>query len=59
VIFPAVPAKPIALFVYMYVIRLGFLDGRAGLHFCFFHAWYETSVQALQSDPQAVGVNNN
>ena len=44
VIFPVVPAKPIALFVYMYVIRLGFLDGQAGLRFCFFHAWYETSV---------------
>ena len=58
VIFPAVPAKPIALFVYMYVIRLGFLDGRAGLRFCFFHAWYETSVRALQSDPQAVSTNN-
>jgi glycosyltransferase involved in cell wall biosynthesis len=58
VIFPAVPAKPVALFVYMYVIRLGFLDGRAGLHFCFFHAWYETSVRALQSDPQAVSINN-
>jgi glycosyltransferase involved in cell wall biosynthesis len=49
-IFPAVPAKPIALFVYMYFVRLGFLDGPAGLRFCFFHAWYETSVGALQAD---------
>jgi glycosyltransferase involved in cell wall biosynthesis len=46
-IYPVVPAKPVALFLYMYVIRLGLLDGRAGLRFCFFHAWYETTVSAL------------
>lgn len=33
VIFPCPPAKPMALFVYMYVIRLGMLDGCAGLRF--------------------------
>ncbi len=48
VIFPAVPGKPAALFLYMYVLRLGVLDGRAGLRFCFFHAWYEATVSALQ-----------
>jgi glycosyltransferase involved in cell wall biosynthesis len=57
-IFPAVPAKPIALFVYMYVIRLGFLDGPAGLRFCFFHAWYETSVGAFQADRRGTSANN-
>jgi len=50
VVFPSVPAKPLALFCYMYVARLGVLDGRAGLRFCFFHAWYEASVAALQPD---------
>ena len=50
VIFPCIPAKPMALFVYMYVIRLGMLDGRAGLRFCFFHAWYEATVAALRAD---------
>jgi glycosyltransferase involved in cell wall biosynthesis len=50
VIFPAVPAKPFALFAYMYVARLGMLDGQAGLRFCFFHAWYETTVGSLQLD---------
>jgi len=49
-IFPAVPAKPVALFLYMYVIRLGLLDGPAGLRFCFYHAWYEASVAALRAD---------
>ena len=50
IIFPSVPAKPVALFVYMYVVRLGLLDGHAGLCFCFFHAWYEATVRALQAE---------
>ena len=49
-IFPCLPAKPLALFIYMYVMRLGMLDGRAGLRFCFFHAWYEATVAALRAD---------
>jgi glycosyltransferase involved in cell wall biosynthesis len=48
VIFPSVPAKPLALFLYMYVMRLGLFDGVAGLRFCFFHAWFEVTVAALQ-----------
>jgi glycosyltransferase involved in cell wall biosynthesis len=53
VIFPFIPAKPLALFVYMYLVRLGFLDGLAGLRFCFYHAWYEASITALQEDADA------
>ncbi len=55
VIFPSLPAKPVALFVYMYLVRLGMLDGRAGLRFCFFHAWYEASVLAFQVQTRAAG----
>ena len=54
VLFPSIPAKPFALFAYMYFFRLGFLDGRPGLRFCFYHAWYEVSVTALQADPVEV-----
>jgi hypothetical protein len=50
VIFPAVPAKPLALFGYMYVLRLGLLDGRAGLRFCAFHAWHEAVVAGLRRE---------
>ena len=50
VVFPSVPAKPLALFIYMYFIRLGLLDGQAGLRFCFYHAWYESSVSALRAE---------
>jgi hypothetical protein len=51
VVYPYVPAKPAALFAYMYVVRLGLLDGKAGLRFCFFHGWYEATVTALLAGP--------
>jgi glycosyltransferase involved in cell wall biosynthesis len=50
VVFPSVPARPAALFGYMYIVRLGLLDGLAGLRFCFFHAWYEVAVAALYAE---------
>jgi glycosyltransferase involved in cell wall biosynthesis len=43
-IWPRVIGKPLALFVYMYVLRRGFLDGRAGLALCVFHAFQEFMV---------------
>jgi glycosyltransferase involved in cell wall biosynthesis len=49
-VFPAVPARPLAVFLYMYVVRLGLLDGRAGLRFCFFHAWYQATVNGLAAE---------
>jgi len=55
VVYPSVPAKPVALFTYMYISRLGLLDGLAGLRFCFYHAWHEVSVAALQAGPTTAG----
>lgn len=43
-IWPRIPVKPLVLFVYMYVLRRGFLDGRAGLALCVFHAFQEFMV---------------
>ena len=43
-LWPRVPAKPLALFVYMYLVRRGFLDGGAGLALCVFHAFQEFMV---------------
>jgi glycosyltransferase involved in cell wall biosynthesis len=43
-IWPGMPAKPMVLFVYMYVLRRGFLDGRGGLALCVFHAFQEFMV---------------
>lgn len=49
-IWPRLPCRPFALFLYMYVIRAGFLDGRQGLLFCFYHCWFQVTVEATQSE---------
>jgi glycosyltransferase involved in cell wall biosynthesis len=43
-VWPLIPAKPLVLFLYMYLLRRGFLDGRAGLVLCVFHAFQEFTV---------------
>ncbi len=43
-IWPHVRLKPLALFFYMYMLRRGFLDGKAGLALCVFHAFQEFTV---------------
>jgi len=53
--FPAIPAKPAVLFLYMYIVRLGFLDGVAGFRFCFYHAWYEMCVVSLRAEARRSG----
>jgi glycosyltransferase involved in cell wall biosynthesis len=53
-VFPGIPAKPAALFLYMYVARLGFLDGMAGLRFCLYHAWCEMSVASLRAEARGI-----
>jgi hypothetical protein len=30
--------------------RLGFLDGAAGLRFCFYYAWFEMTVASLRAE---------
>jgi hypothetical protein len=49
-VFPSIPGRPLAMFLYMYVLRLGLLDGRTGLRFCLFHAWYQVAVDALRAE---------
>jgi len=39
------PARPLLYFCYAYFLRLGFLDGRAGLQFCLMKALYQRMVQ--------------
>jgi glycosyltransferase involved in cell wall biosynthesis len=38
------PARPLIVFLYLYLIRLGFLDGRAGYDFSRMRAIYETLI---------------
>ncbi|MFC7334162.1 glycosyltransferase family 2 protein [Rhodocista pekingensis] len=39
-LFAALPGRPLAVFLYEYGVRLGFLDGRAGLHHALGRAFY-------------------
>lgn len=43
-IYPQLPAKWLARFVWMYVFKLGFLDGMAGLRFSLFMSAYELLI---------------
>ena len=49
-VFAALPGKPILFFVYAYVLRGGFLDGRAGLHYAVAKSFYywQVGVKARQ-----------
>ena len=38
------PLRPLLRFLYMYGLRLGVLDGRAGFHFCMLQAFYEYQI---------------
>ena len=40
-IWPHLPGRAILLFFYMYVFRLGFLDGPEGFIFCYMHAIFQ------------------
>jgi glycosyltransferase involved in cell wall biosynthesis len=53
-VFPGIPAKPAALFLYMYIARFGFLDGMAGFRFCFYHAWCEINVTSLRAEARSI-----
>jgi glycosyltransferase involved in cell wall biosynthesis len=47
---PYVPFRPLVRFVYMYLIRLGFLDGQAGWHLARLMASYEYMISLLYRD---------
>jgi len=43
-LFARLAGRPVVRFVYMYVWRRGFLDGRAGLNYCLMVAFYEFMI---------------
>jgi glycosyltransferase involved in cell wall biosynthesis len=49
-IWPRTPFKPLLRFFYMYVLRLGVLDGRAGLHMATMMSVYEYIIELLYRD---------
>jgi glycosyltransferase involved in cell wall biosynthesis len=46
-LFPLVPCKPLALWVYMYILRGGFMLGREGFVFCAMHGIFEFQTGQL------------
>jgi len=38
--FHRLPLRPLAFFVYSYIVKFGFLDGRAGFDYAFAKSWY-------------------
>ncbi|MGD9790075.1 MAG: glycosyltransferase [Phycisphaerales bacterium] len=46
-VWPRLPGKPVIRWVYMYLLRLGFLDGRAGWHLAALMASYEYMIELL------------
>jgi glycosyltransferase involved in cell wall biosynthesis len=41
---------PYAYFLYVYLVRLGVLDGRAGFLYAFYKCWYFQSIQLLRKE---------
>lgn len=49
-IWPRLPFKPFIRFLYMYIFRLGILDGAAGWHLAWLMASYEYMISLLYKD---------
>jgi glycosyltransferase involved in cell wall biosynthesis len=49
-IWPHTPFRPMLRFLYMYFVRLGILDGRAGFHLALLMASYEYMISLLYRD---------
>lgn len=49
-IYPRLPARWLFRFLFMYVLRLGVLDGRAGLRFCLFISAYELLIDLKMAE---------
>jgi hypothetical protein len=47
-IWPHLPGRALFFFLYMYFLRLGFLDGVHGFHFCVMHAIFQQFVVIKQ-----------
>ncbi|MFV0294875.1 MAG: glycosyltransferase family 2 protein [Hyphomicrobiaceae bacterium] len=49
------PGRPVLLFMYLYLFRLGFLDGRAGLTYASLRFCYEMMISAKLQEARQVG----
>lgn len=49
-VWPVLPGRPLWRFIYMYLLRMGFLDGRAGWDLALLMASYEYMISLLYRD---------
>lgn len=49
------PCRPVLVFVYLYLVRLGFLDGVPGWHYCRLRAVYEYMIDLKVREIKAQG----
>jgi len=54
-VFLRLPAKPILWFLYLYIVQRGFLDGRAGFHFCLLQGIQEYQVSLKMEELKGKG----
>ncbi len=52
VVLPHMPMSALGVFVYLYIVRGGILDGRVGLRFCALHAFQQLAV-VIKTDETA------
>ena len=58
VVWPRLPARWLVRWFYMYVFKLGFLDGIAGFHFCLFLMAYEHQIALKMKELARAGLNS-
>lgn len=44
------PFRSTVMFTYMYILRAGFLDGKQGLRFCLYQAWFRMATKSLAEE---------
>lgn len=56
-LFIRLPFRPIVIFIYLYLIRMGFLDGASGFHYCFLRCTQEWAINIKINELAAVDKN--
>jgi glycosyltransferase involved in cell wall biosynthesis len=51
------PGRPVVVFLYLYLFRLGFMDGRPGLTYCILRSIYEYMIDLKVSELKRRGKN--
>lgn len=58
-VLPKLPLSGVSRFIYMYFLRLGFLDGVAGFRFCLLLATYDMFISLKLAEIKALGADRD